>query len=679
LHILGVKMPSKKFRVELHDGRKFEVETDGEAPNEDDILREINQPSNLSDVGAPRFPRSYNEPSADELLSQAKESLAKPPIYKQDKPSDEITKAAAEPDESLLKKGWNFATSPISNYITSHGQKIFDPHAAAEYYDKPSDTDTRIPFTGEATWKGLGAGLLEGAGDVLAGFTTPINLAMMASGTRFPNVTKALSAPMIAEGAYHVATGKTPSEQLRGIPEMAMGALPFIGGHGALPKIAEDARQEWIPPEYNRGPQGDIIDVRGHETDPARLLGEGQRQLPPAPEESNLPDIGQRIQDPRFIYDESGNPIAPADINQSRPPDRPAGPWDMNPESIIPTSPLDDIKYRAATENYQLRNRGIEPERFAPTIPSGVSPEFERSIAAEHGLPAEFAQDIPPSEFPTTRPGLENIGQNIQRPDLMDEFQQSQAPKESYDWPEAGGRFTKDATGSDRLSFARTETGGVKIGADVQSLGKVLGSSLYSGDIRTIATKELVQNSLDAIRHLDTEGKVDVKFDRGNNVIHVVDNGRGLTPDEIQTIFTDLGSSGKRNDASAIGGFGLAKAAPLLGGEHVHVESIAQDPETGSLIGTRFQGTPDELLAGVNLEKFEPPAGASTGTTVKVKVPEEGSFYDASNFVKNVKKFSDISGDINLHESYLPKGMEPGFSQTTEGTPVPLKHCCYLR
>jgi len=202
---------------------------------------------------------------------------------------------------------------------------------------------------------------------------------------------------------------------------------------------------------------------------------------------------------------------------------------------------------------------------------------------------------------------------------------------------------------------ARTSEGGIKIGADVESLGKVLGSSLYSGDISTIATKELVQNSLDAIRHLDESGEIKVNIDSIKKTIEVSDNGNGLTRSEIETIFTDLGSSGKRADESAVGGFGLAKAAPLLGGEHVIVRSVARDSKTGKLMATSFSGTPDDLLHGVQLEHINVPEGTPTGTTVKVKVPEKASFYGADQFVRNVATYSDIKSQIKL-KSY--KGEE---------------------
>jgi hypothetical protein len=435
-------MPSKKYRVELHDGRKFEVETDGEAPNEDDILREINQPSNLPDVGQPRFPRSHNEPSADELLSQAKQSLAKPPVYSQDKPSDEVTKATAEPDELLIKKGWNFATKPLTDAPTRFAKSVSD-------YINPHSETTGL--------RGIGSAYIEGLGQAISGLTSPLNLATAGLGTaetaaaryglpqvaRLANIGgRVASASMIPEGLEHAVHGKHLDEILSGLLEAGLGAHGMRPGVHETPKSIEEGGTEFIPPEYNQGPKGDIIDVRSPESNSARLLETGQRQL-------GIGDIGNSI------LDESGRPIAPIEFNRSEIPyERPPGPWDTNLSENIPTSSIDDIKYDAMIRNYQLRNQGIEPERFPNVAPQGVGSEFERSVMGEHGLPAEFAPDIfSQEEYPTTRPELQDVSGRVQEPDLMQQFQEMDANRpKTYEWPEAGGTFTKNAAGSDVLS-----------------------------------------------------------------------------------------------------------------------------------------------------------------------------------------------------------------------------------
>lgn len=201
--------------------------------------------------------------------------------------------------------------------------------------------------------------------------------------------------------------------------------------------------------------------------------------------------------------------------------------------------------------------------------------------------------------------------------------------------------------------FAASGKSGVKIGADIRSLGKVLGSSLYKGDISKIATKELLQNSLDAVRHLGENGKVDVTFFRQHdkpNYVEVKDNGRGLSLKEIQSVFSDLGSSGKREDETAIGGFGLAKAAPLLGGDKAEVTSVVK--EGNRLLEHKFAGTPDELLDGVNIHTRELKQG-TTGTTVRTYVPSKSSFWEAKNLVENIASNSPgTKARISVNETH---------------------------
>lgn len=148
-----------------------------------------------------------------------------------------------------VKSGWDVATKPLTDYITdSSGKKIIDPKAAANYYDVPSENDWKIPFSGGATWKGLGAGMLEGAGDVVTGLSSPLNLATMgafkgasALEELAPQISRglqmtgrALSAPVALHGG---ATALNPnlsaSERLFGGVEAAGG----IAGMAHAPEL----------------------------------------------------------------------------------------------------------------------------------------------------------------------------------------------------------------------------------------------------------------------------------------------------------------------------------------------------------------------------------------------------------------------------------------------------------
>ena len=67
------------------------------------------------------------------------------------------------------------------------------------------------------------------------------------------------------------------------------------------------------------------------------------------------------------------------------------------------------------------------------------------------------------------------------------------------------------------------------------------------------------------MRESTGEKKVTVWLDSGDKTIQIDDTGLGMTKKELETVFSDLGRSGKRDSAEASGGFGLAKAAGAEG------------------------------------------------------------------------------------------------------------------
>jgi hypothetical protein len=677
---------TKKYRVELHDGRKFDVETDGEPPNENDILPYLNKSPNLPDVG----PGNRSEDlTIDDRLKQAKESLAKPPVWSDtseigtDKKSDNITQNTGESDKSFARKAWNFASSPLSDYITYNGQKVFAPHEAAEYYDQPSKDRGVV----SATLHGLGAGLLEGAGNVLSGFTSPINVAMTAAGASgYNNVAKALSAPLAAEGAYHTfGPDMTTEQRLMGIPEMAGAALPFL--HGGAP-VPHTEGPEIIPPEYNRGPRGDILDVNLPENRPERMLPEANRGLPSMPpiEQQGPPGLPPAS---NYIFDETGRPIAPADINQPTTSDRPSGPWDTNIAPPTPETDVNNALYEAATRNYQLRNLGLPPD-VAPQGRTPFEPQFQPHVEGEHGLPAEYAPDIRPAS------GMSIPTQEITPPensprDLFSQIQQDRPPT-GFDWPEIGGRMEPNEQGShtlmstDRNNLLSTgeemkaRPGGyassqeppinpdtsrpnLAVGGASPRVLNVLGSSLYSKRGPQVALKELIQNSADEHRIVGQKAPIKVLHENASinpdtgeesPSITVRDFGRGLTPEQLYTVFSDVGETGKESEESASGGFGFAKAAPMLAGKYFKAISVID--EGGKRVKYTFEGTPEELKnqeEGVAVRREEVPKAMQTGLRVTAWYPKNADTYGLDDLTENMSSHSpSITSPIHYYETY---------------------------
>jgi hypothetical protein len=220
------------------------------------------------------------------------------------------------------------------------------------------------------------------------------------------------------------------------------------------------------------------------------------------------------------------------------------------------------------------------------------------------------------------------------------------------------------------IEMERTERGTLKMGADTERLARILGSSLYKDRGSKVVVKELMQNAYDATRELPPgEGVVKVHFANnkdyeGHNVT-VSDNGKGMTPDEIFTVFTNLGSSGKADMAEASGGFGLAKAAPFMIADKLEVETVARDPKTGKLIQTSFTSTPDDIISGnVTPKTAEAPAGTKTGTKIKATFDKEND-YHAKNFVRNAQRSPRAPAKLEATRETYPGS---AFSEPIEET-----------
>jgi len=485
----------------------------------------------------------WNPPDYATPVAQEEEEW-KPPDY---------AKLIKEKDEkpSVFSKAWKAISEPITELPTKVATKI------GEAIDQPT-TERSVS---EAKLRGFIAGAAKGAGQFVSGLTSPLNLALSATGIgeEVPAIKQGavaarrlLSLPVTVEGLSDVYRGLKEKDYSR----FLTGGLEAAGGIAGIGK-------EKIPVS-ERAP---TIKQR---------VG---REIPYKAEDLKVPEATPKIT-PKTekIYDESGRFL---------------GEQPTIPEKIT------DIRDEVPSEIKQ-------PEAKKPF----VNP-FEKAKKTE------FAE----------RQVTKGLAKEWKPPDYATPLEEPQA--------------------------ARTESGKLVIGADIRSLGKVLGTSLYKGDIAPIATKELLQNSIDATRHLGSEGKIDVILDRYNNTIHVNDNGRGLTKDELESVFTNLGASGKRQDISASGGFGLAKAAPLLGGERADVTSVALDPKTGKLMEHSFSGTPDELLEGVDIKSKVAPEGTQTGTRVSVKIPKDSNMFQASDFVENLSKHSNVESNIRLADLHI--------------------------
>lgn len=162
-----------------------------------------------------------------------------------------------QPKKSMLGRGWDLISQPL---WTAPAEAAA---AKADYLTNPVLNES--PYWAMA--KGLAAGSLEGLGNVVSGFSSPINLATMgltggssiAARAGLPAIAKALSiggktaaAPMIAHGAGEVLSPEsTLGERGFGLAEMAGGGAAMFHTPFAKPKpkAIETAPVEKVSPE----------------------------------------------------------------------------------------------------------------------------------------------------------------------------------------------------------------------------------------------------------------------------------------------------------------------------------------------------------------------------------------------------------------------------------------------
>jgi len=205
-------------------------------------------------------------------------------------------------------------------------------------------------------------------------------------------------------------------------------------------------------------------------------------------------------------------------------------------------------------------------------------------------------------------------------------------------------------------------------GADPQVI-RQLGQSLYTRDRPSVLIQELMQNIMDEMKIAGIQNPVRVIFSNAslNPVTKVAqksivfqDFGRGMNESQLYNEFSDVGKSGKRHIQGAAGGFGFAKAAPFLGGEHMRVESIVM--EGGDKVRYTFEGTPEQFVnqeVGVPLsrEVLDDPYNVHydkpTGLRVEVFFGRDKYFDNAKQLLQVVSENSTGVKNIESYENWL--------------------------
>jgi len=478
----------------------------------------------------------------------------------------------------IMSRGWHMLADPLTTFPSRLG------HAYSDYITDPNQALFGMHPTGQgglhdyiaerlAMLRGFAGGAAEGLGDVASSFTSPLSIATFGSGifekagilegmpqlARLANITrKAAGAPMAIHGGATILDPNTSlAEKGWGLTELAGGAHPFFEGiPSAHTQLNDLIRQPVRTPEE--------VPTEGMTPEQIANFNQylhGEKPTIPTPQEQ--PNLPFNIEEPQETQRVGNQHKALKEAHETAKQDLEWAKTKGSPEQLA-------LAHKNHTEALDRLNR------------------FEMENQPTPGSMAEF------HPMPETT-------QMVEQPEEM------KVPRVK----EGKGGLENVAVG----------------GADPEVLD-VLGGNLYAKARAAVTTKELLQNALDEHDITGQTEPVRAVFDydaenprtkEDSNSVTVRDKGRGLTPAQIYTVLTDLGKSGKRAESKAKGGFGLAKAAPYLGGSYARTISVVL--ENGQKVKYTFEGTPGELknqVKGVplNREIVDPntPTGLQTTT-----------------------------------------------------------------
>lgn len=155
---------------------------------------------------------------------------------------------------------------------------------------------------------------------------------------------------------------------------------------------------------------------------------------------------------------------------------------------------------------------------------------------------------------------------------------------------------------------------------NMQQMLNMLSASLYKDSVLKVATRELLQNSFDAVKHRP-DPRIDVKL--VDRTLEFKDNGIGMSPDTVRNVFFTIGGTAKEglDPSERSGGFGIAKVQFFMAAEHLYIESVRDG------IKTVVDTTQQELLSSQSrmenvINEYFPAIGEMASRAVEVSQVE---------------------------------------------------------
>ena len=204
------------------------------------------------------------------------------------------------------------------------------------------------------------------------------------------------------------------------------------------------------------------------------------------------------------------------------------------------------------------------------------------------------------------------------------------------------------------------------INVSVENIFPLIKKFLYSD--HEIFLRELVSNATDAtlkLKHLTNMGEaqleygtpiIEIKVDKDNKKIHVIDQGLGMTADEVQKYINEVAFSGaeefidkykdKVEDSGIIGHFGLGFYSAFMVAEKVEIitKSFKDEPAAHWVC----DGSPEFTL--------EKASKTERGTEIILHIAE-----DSTEFLEE----SRISELLNKYNKFMPVPIKFGTKEVT--------------
>ncbi len=224
------------------------------------------------------------------------------------------------------------------------------------------------------------------------------------------------------------------------------------------------------------------------------------------------------------------------------------------------------------------------------------------------------------------------------------------------------------------------ESGSISI--NTENIFPIIKKWLYSE--KDIFIRELVSNASDAIsklKKLDAMGEAElpednkygikVLVDKNEKTIKVIDNGLGMTEEEVKKYINQIAFSGavdflekykdKSDDGQIIGHFGLGFYSAFMVSERVQIDTLSYQPGATAVRWISQGGTEFEMTESDRSER---------GTTITLFLSEDGlEFTDEYKMRSTLEKyFSFLPYELYLEDSAkVPEKSEEAMQDKAEG------------